>query len=187
MRVYDWNELDQIAFELKNNKAAIVETDTVMGIISLNDSLIYNIKKRSKNKKLIRLVVSTNDVPKLNETEKKVVNKYWPGELTIIKHQIGYRIPNHAKLLKLLKKVNGVFSSSANLSGEAPIYNSEEALSVFKKHPFDLIIVKGKQQNDHPSTIVDFDKIKIIRVGVIDPEPIINELKKEKGQKYENK
>jgi tRNA A37 threonylcarbamoyladenosine synthetase subunit TsaC/SUA5/YrdC len=47
-----------------------------MGIISLNDSLIYNIKKRSKNKKLIRLVVSTNDVPKLNETEKKVVNKY---------------------------------------------------------------------------------------------------------------
>jgi L-threonylcarbamoyladenylate synthase len=161
---------------LKNGKAAIVETDTVMGIICLERNLIYNIKKRSKNKKLVKLISSTDDVPNLSENEIKIIKKYWPGELTIIKHGVGYRMPNHPKLLELITKVDFVYSSSANLSGRMPIYDYLEAISIFKKYTFDLIVVKGKQQNDHPSTIVDFDKLKVLRVGVIDPQPIINKL-----------
>jgi L-threonylcarbamoyladenylate synthase len=164
---------------LKNNKAAIVETDTVMGIISKNPTLIYKIKKRARTKKLVRFVSSIKEVPGLTMAEKQALNKYWPGGLTIIKNGIGYRIPNHAKLLELINKVNGVYSSSANISGKAPIYDDQEALNTFKHYPFDVVIVKGHQQDDTSSTIVDLDKLKILRVGNVDGSAIISALMKE--------
>ncbi|MDR0675158.1 MAG: L-threonylcarbamoyladenylate synthase [Mycoplasmataceae bacterium] len=174
MRIYDWNELEQIAFELKNNKAAIVETDTVLGIVSLNPNLIYTIKKRNRNKKLIYFIDSISEIKNLTKIEKYILKKYWPGGLTIIKNGIGYRMPNHPKLLKLINLTNGMYSSSANLSKHQPIYDAQEAITVFKKQNFNLVIVKGQQQSEAPSTIIDFDKIKVLRIGVIDPNPIIN-------------
>jgi L-threonylcarbamoyladenylate synthase len=92
---------------------------------------------------------------------------------------VGYRIPDHAKLLELINKVNGVYSSSANLSGKDPVYDDKEATNVFRHYPFELVIVKGHQQDDAPSTIVDLDKLKILRVGNIDGSAIINALNKE--------
>jgi tRNA A37 threonylcarbamoyladenosine synthetase subunit TsaC/SUA5/YrdC len=83
-------------------------------------------------------------------------------------------MPNHPKLLKLINLTNGMYSSSANLSKHQPIYDAQEAITVFKKQNFNLVIVKGQQQSEAPSTIIDFDKIKVLRIGVIDPNPIIN-------------
>jgi tRNA A37 threonylcarbamoyladenosine synthetase subunit TsaC/SUA5/YrdC len=48
----------------------------VLGIISLNADLIYNIKKRHRNKKLIRFVDSTEDIKGLTNVEKMVLKKY---------------------------------------------------------------------------------------------------------------
>jgi L-threonylcarbamoyladenylate synthase len=69
-----------------------------------------------------------------------------------------------------------VFSSSANISGNNPIYDSHEAERIFKKHSNNLIIVEGQQQSETPSTIIDFDHIKVLRIGTIDPNPIIDAL-----------
>jgi L-threonylcarbamoyladenylate synthase len=153
-----------------------VETDTVLGIISLSSNLIYTIKKRSRNKKLIRFISSIDEIEHLSELEKQILKKYWPGGLTIIKNGIGYRMPNHPKLLQLINMTNKVFSSSANLSRHHPIYDAHEAANIFKKHAFNLIIVKGQQQSEMPSTIIDFDRIKVLRIGIIDPNPIIDTL-----------
>jgi L-threonylcarbamoyladenylate synthase len=76
MRVYDFNEMDSICFEINNGKVAVVETDTVMGIISKDSQLIYNIKKRSSRKKLIILVASIRDVPNLTDKQTQVIEKY---------------------------------------------------------------------------------------------------------------
>jgi L-threonylcarbamoyladenylate synthase len=109
-----------------------------------------------------------------------VLKKYWPGGLTIIKNGTSYRMPNHPKLLELITKVNWVFSSSANISGNNPIYDSHEAERVFKKYNNNLIIVKGQQLSETPSTIIDFDHIKVLRIGATDPNPIIDILSKVK-------
>ena len=72
----DLSELNGVIFEIKNLKAIIISTDTVAGIISLNKSLIYQIKKRNKNKKLIKFVSNINQIPNVNETFKKLANKF---------------------------------------------------------------------------------------------------------------
>jgi len=76
MRVYNFDELKQIAFELKNNKAAIVETDTVMGIVSLNQDLIYRIKQRPRGKKIILFVNDIRQVNDLSKKEQEVISEY---------------------------------------------------------------------------------------------------------------
>jgi tRNA A37 threonylcarbamoyladenosine synthetase subunit TsaC/SUA5/YrdC len=42
------------------------------------------------------------------------------------------------------------------------------------------VIVKGQQQSELPSTIIDFDRKKILRIGIIDPNPIIDILNTKK-------
>jgi L-threonylcarbamoyladenylate synthase len=76
MRLYQFDELEQIAFELRNDKAVIIPTDTVMGIVSKNADLIYKIKHRSRSKKLITFVASIDDVPRLKPIEKTILKQY---------------------------------------------------------------------------------------------------------------
>ena len=74
---YSFDQKGIIAKLLKTKKfAAIVETDTVMGLISLNPKLIYQIKQRPSNKKLILFIDSINQAKGLNEYEKKIISKY---------------------------------------------------------------------------------------------------------------
>jgi tRNA A37 threonylcarbamoyladenosine synthetase subunit TsaC/SUA5/YrdC len=70
------NNAKVIADELLNNKAAIIETDTVMGVISKNADLIYKIKKRSLNKRVILFVSNFSSIKNLTKKEKIVLKKY---------------------------------------------------------------------------------------------------------------
>ena len=175
---YSFDQKGIIAKLLKTKKfAAIVETDTVMGLISLNPKLIYQIKQRPSNKKLILFIDSINQAKGLNEYEKKIISKYWPGSLTIIKNKISYRIPNNIKLLSLIKLTGPIYSSSANISGKHPIKDANDACNVFKNHLSKLIIIKGKTKSNIPSTIIDLDNFKIISEGEYKGSEIMKQLK----------
>jgi tRNA A37 threonylcarbamoyladenosine synthetase subunit TsaC/SUA5/YrdC len=76
MRIYRFNQLSQLCFELNNAKAIIVPTDTVMGIISKVPSLIYEIKNRPHYKKLILFVGNIDSVKGLTKLEKNILKKY---------------------------------------------------------------------------------------------------------------
>ena len=175
----------EIANKLKKNHklAAIIETDTVIGVISLSPSTIYQIKKRPKNKKLVTFVTNINQIDSLSINEKNFLKKFWPGGLTIIKNKISYRIPNHKKLLKIISHTGPIYSSSANISGKSPIKNTQEAIHEFK-HYKNFIIVPGKQLSNKPSTIIDLDTNQIIREGAISIKKIMNELKNIKQKIY---
>lgn len=175
---YDFSNLDLIVKKLKSKKCvAIVPTDTVMGIISLNPKLIYQIKSRPLNKKLILFINDINQVKGLNEYEKTIINKYWPGGLTIIKNNISYRIPNLKPLINLIKLTGQIYSSSANISDHQPITNSSQACDEFKNQKVDFITVKGLIKNKSlSSTIIDLDNKKVIRTGKINGELILKKL-----------
>lgn len=75
--INSWNQNKQIAELLKTKKfAVVVQTDTVMGLVSLNPKLIYEIKHRPNNKKLIFFVNNINQVKQLNQHEKNVISQY---------------------------------------------------------------------------------------------------------------
>ncbi|MDR0985951.1 MAG: Sua5/YciO/YrdC/YwlC family protein [Mycoplasmataceae bacterium] len=177
MRTYKWDNIEQITFEINNRKAIILPTDTVLGIISKVPELIYKIKKRPKHKKLVKFVDDIKNIANLNDKEKKVISKYWPGPLTIIKNNIGYRIPNHPQLLNLLKSIHWCYSSSTNLSGKNPINNIDQAKDTFIKNINNIVFVDEPQKEDKPSTIISLDNYQVLRNGIVDGLSIIKQLK----------
>ncbi|MDE5841796.1 MAG: Sua5/YciO/YrdC/YwlC family protein, partial [Malacoplasma sp.] len=172
------SEIDAIAFEIKNLKAAIVSTDTVAGIISLNKNLIYKIKKRSFTKKIIKFISNVNQIPEANEIVKKIAKNFWPGKLTIVFNKESYRIPNDNFLIKLIERTGPLYSSSANISGLEPINNELEAFKYFQKNKNDIIFIEGNYYlNNSPSTVFDIDNNMIVRQGDISYESIAQYIK----------
>lgn len=160
---------------------------------------IYNIKFRDRSKGLLLLVsdiVEAKKIAEFNSLGTKLADHFWPGQLTLIlkrknpniipseltgfKTTIGVRVPNNEitlEILKILKKekgFGGLIGTSANYSGEPPSISGDEIAKKFLS-PIDLIIDGGKSLSKVPTTIVDcsYDKYKILRVGTIKEEEIL--------------
>lgn len=180
LQIYTNNQIDEIAFELKNNKCIVLPTDTVWGVVSLDDSLIYKIKKRKKSKKLVKFVNNLFQINNLDKNYIKILDKYLPGALTFVFKKQAYRIPNNDLILDLINQVGPLFSSSANISGKTPINNLQEAIDVFGKYSNVVCFVDDNEQQAGfsalPSTIVDLDRMIILRQGVIDGNKILQEI-----------
>lgn len=179
-KIYTWNDLNEIADELnKKTTAAVIETDTVMGIISHSENLIYKIKQRPKEKKIVTFVNDIDLIKSLTEKEKNAIKDFWPGALTIVKGGLSYRIPNHKQVLKLLEKTGPMLCSSANISGHTTCIDSDDAQKVFKDVGDELFFVEGKNLTNNPSTVLDLDNLKVLRSGPVDGEKIIQKICKE--------
>ncbi len=179
MVVYSQKEIDSIEFELRNDKAAIVSTDTVMGIISLDKKNIYKIKRRPHYKKLVKFIKNFEQLNIFTPKETEILNKYWPGKLTVVKDKIAYRVPNNKFLLNLLDRFDFLYSSSANISGKKPIIDLEEAHDVFRRWEGKLVLVDNKTKtsdNSIPSTIINLDTKKVLREGNLNGEKILKEI-----------
>lgn len=179
MVIYQPNELDSIEFELRNDKAAIANTDTVMGIVSLDKKNIYKIKRRPHYKKLVLFVKNFEHLDVFTQEEINVLKKYWPGKLTVIKNKIGYRVPNDEFLLKLLDRFDFLYSSSANISGKNPIADLDEAHNTFRQWEGKLVLVDNKRkkiEDAKPSTIINLDNKKVLREGDLDGQKILKEI-----------
>jgi len=199
----DPNCLPDLYESLKANKVSIVATDTIFGLMANADyqsvEQLDLIKNRC-NKPYILLFDSLDKVLlHIENLDKKIIQflkKCWPGPVTIIfklkknhnfymkrnENTIGVRIPNHPELLKLLKNFDGLFSTSANISGEpAPKTLSEINENILKA--IDLVVLdKNAKEQILPSTILDCtgSKIKIIREGLYP----IDKLEELYGEKF---
>jgi len=123
---------------LKSGLPIIFPTDTLpaIGCLPKFSSIIYEFKKRDRDKPLI-LMGSENKqlVDYVHESAKddykKIASKYWPGALTMVipaseKHTsiltsndltLGLRIPNSYMAQSLIKETGPLLTSSANISG----------------------------------------------------------------------
>lgn len=165
-------------YQQLDNKVAIIPTDTVMGVVSKSAELIYQIKNRPTNKWLVLFVNNFNDVIGLFPHEIEVIDEYWPGALTIVKNKKAYRMPDSKNILKLLSKTGPLYSSSANISGKPPIKNAKNAFNEFQNNIINILVIKGKEYDDYPSTIIDLDNLVVLRRGRIDGQEVIEKLKK---------
>ena len=180
---------------LKNGGTVVFPTDTVYGLGTSFYSLegikkIYKIKRRETDKPLIALISDTKYLDKLIDAEygdiqdiKKITEKYWPGELTIIfkanenvpknavsnGSTIGIRIPKNEISLKIIENSGGiVFTTSANISGEkSPVKTQDISYDILEKT--DFILDGGTILNGVPSTVIKYSagKISVLREGNI--------------------
>jgi L-threonylcarbamoyladenylate synthase len=174
---------------------AIFPTDTVYGIgcdpyNKESVKKIYDIKSRDISKPVPVLAYSKEVAAKIvhfDELSKKIIEKFWPGPLTIIlklidenlkkslslKNKIAIRVPNHKCTLELLKKCNFLVGTSANISGCSPYTNPDEC---FKKlQNYDIFVDGGIITSKAVSTIIEIEnrEIKIIREGYLTKEEIL--------------
>ncbi|ENY68566.1 Hypothetical protein,Sua5/YciO/YrdC/YwlC family protein [Metamycoplasma auris 15026] len=151
----------------KYNKLFISTTDTVLGIGGPVDKetldLIYEIKGRDRNKKLIILVSSIKQARTFKEWNieaEKLAKIYWPGAVTLVVNDQGFRMPNQKPLLDYLEANGPVYMSSCNLSN-APVCRSiENAKLIF---PEITNIYNFGPMSQKPSKIIRVEDKEILR------------------------
>jgi L-threonylcarbamoyladenylate synthase len=177
------NNLDKIIKILKNDGVGVIPTDTLYGLVGSAFSKkaiekIYKIKNRDKNKKLIVLISSVKDLEKfgikINKEEAKILEKFWPGKVSIIIKNIAFRLPKKKVLIDILKKTGPLVAPSANKEGEKPAENIKEAKEYFGPASMqggdsvDFYLAGGTLKSE-PSTLLKIEKgkIEILRQGII--------------------
>ena len=123
---------------LKSGLPIIFPTDTLpaIGCLPKFSNIIYEYKKRDRNKPLIlmgseykQLIDYVHESAK--EDYENIASKYWPGALTMVIPSsekqtgiltskdltLGLRIPNFHMAQSLLKETGPLLTSSANISG----------------------------------------------------------------------
>lgn len=167
--------MDKLINLLKKGGVAVIPTDTVYGIVgsALNKKTvkeIYKLRKRSKTKPFIILISSLNDLKifdvSLTKVQTEFLKEVWPNPLSVVLHNLAFRIPKDKWLMNLLKKAGPLVAPSANIEGENPAENIEDARKYFHEK-VDFYLDKGRI-NSQPSTLIELEKdgsYKILREG----------------------
>ena len=188
---------------LRKGEVIVLPTDTVYGFGCICNSeqaadKIYNLKNRDRKKPLILFVSNLKqvediayDIPPI---AKELMNKFWPGPLTIILRAkenipisqacimkgnkfptISFRIPNHP-IPRFLVKELGVplATTSANISGYNHQATSIKVLEKIFENKADLCIDDNGIPTGVESTVIDcsVSPPSILREGAI-----INQIK----------
>ncbi|MGH1566332.1 MAG: L-threonylcarbamoyladenylate synthase [Nitrosopumilus sp.] len=191
----DSNGIKKVSQVVKQGGIAVFPTDTVYGIgcnpYNKNSvKKIYDIKSRDVSIPFPVLAYSTEIAEKItlfDEFTKKIVERFWPGPLTIIlkltdenlrkslnlNEKIAIRVPNHKCTLGLLKKCNFLVGTSANISGQPSFRNPKECFKSIQH--YDIFVDGGTITSKAESTIIEIEneKIRIVREGSLSQEEIL--------------
>jgi len=175
---------------LKSGGVIAFPTDTFYGLGAdpFNKTAvdkIYEIKNRDSKKPLLLLIDSPEKLDNLveepSEDSAKLIEKFWPGPLTILFKPkstipknittglLGLRQPGNAITRKLLSLLDHPLTApSANLSGKNPATTAEQVeIQLGKK--LDLVLDAGTCKGEEPSTLVDATQkpVRLIREGAV--------------------
>ena len=171
--------LDAVAAMLNAGGVAVIPTDTVYGLAAhpafpTAEERLYSIKGRDRGKKIALLAADVAAVETfgfvLPPKAKALAAKHWPGALTLVVGDEGFRVPDHAWTRRLLAACGGVLRvTSANLSGGQPATDAPQALADVGLSA-DLVVDDGPSSGGVPSTVVrvrEDGEIGILRQGAI--------------------
>ena len=168
-----------VAAVLNNGGVAVIPTDTVYGLAAHPGfpeavERLYFIKGREKRKKIALLAadvaaVETFGYP-LPPKARELAERHWPGALTMVVGDEGFRVPDHAWTRRLLAACGGVLRvTSANLSGGQPATDAPQALADVGLSA-DIVVDDGPSPGGIPSTVVrvgDAGEIEVLRLGKV--------------------
>jgi L-threonylcarbamoyladenylate synthase len=185
--------INQIVKSYQNGQIIAFPTDTVYGIgcdpfNKESITRIFELKKRSGEKKFPILGLSKMELEKIvifNSDAEKISQRFWPGQVTLLlpikkamsqkidsNGKLAVRVPNDKCMLTILKQCKLIIGTSANLSGEKSILDSNELK--IKLPEIDVLVDGGKIFSSGESTIIDFvdGKLEIIREGSVSKDEI---------------
>ena len=175
---------------LRSGLPIIFPTDTLpaIGCLPKFSKIIYEFKKRDRNKPLIlmgskykQLIDYVHESAK--EDFEKIASKYWPGALTMVipsseeqnplltskDHTLGLRIPNSSIAQSLIQETGPLLTSSANISGFTGSITAEGIALDFPSVEI-LGPIPWEKSSGKASTIISWKKIgdwRLIREGEV--------------------
>jgi len=182
MKVVKANQagLKQAVKILKAGGVIVFPTDTAYGLGGIFNSRrvqarILKIKQREDPK--FTLVASglsqVEKFFKLNQTEKKLAKKYWPGPLSIaVSSRFAVRVSSNAVACRLCRLVGyPLIATSANIAGQPSAYDAKQVIRQFKdkKNQPELMIGMGRLKKKKTSMIIEVKKgqLLVLRKGPI--------------------
>jgi L-threonylcarbamoyladenylate synthase len=182
MRILPCNDvaLDEAAAVLNAGGVAVIPTDTVYGLAAhpgFPDAVerLYTIKGRESGKKIALLASDSSAVESfgfpLPEKAAQLAGCHWPGALTMVLGDEGFRVPDHDWTRRLLAKCGGVLRvTSANLSGGKAATDAPQALADVGLSA-DLVVDDGASPGGVASTVLRVcadGGIEVLRKGAIE-------------------
>lgn len=184
--------IDKAGKIIQNNGLVIFPAQCLYGVAAnaLNKKTVekvFQLKQRPFNNPILILIPNKNMltdlVKSIPESAEKLMNAFWPGNLTLIFEakdhipklltagtgKIGVRIPSHPVATALVKSVEiPITGTSANLSGQKGCTRINQ-LDPSIIDPVDIILNAGILKGGSGSTIVDVTSltINIIREGEV--------------------
>ncbi len=183
------SDIKKVIKIIKDGGVVVIPTDTIYGVVGSalkKDTVekIYLLRKREKNKPMITLISSLDDLSlfniKLSKKQTNFLNTNWPNPLSVIfeslnkefeylhrgTSSLAFRFPKLKWLQQLLKETGPLIAPSANLSGMKVAENIRDAKKYFKD-TVDFYI-DGGVIISKPSTLVKFDngKLVVLREGI---------------------
>ena len=186
--------IDKVVRTIQKGGVVVFPTDTVYGIGCDPFNIkaverIYKIKNRVPQKLFPVLGYSQQELEKIvvfTKDMKKIIEKFWPGPITIIgkikddkirhsmnlKEKVAVRVPNNQCVLSVLKKCKFLIGTSANISGSKSFTDPSDCENELEG--YDILIDGGIISSNGESTIIEFDENgwKILREGSISEEEI---------------
>ena len=156
MKIYNKNEVEDLAIILKNDGIICVPTDTVFGLcVRVNSSKAFHkladIKKRPSTKSfpvMCATIKQIKEIAVVDEKIEKIIQSFMPGPITIvlkkkinsvnnrddkITDEVAIRLAPTKILEELINKVGRpIFMTSANESGEVPYTTFDEIKKIFR-------------------------------------------------------
>ncbi len=178
---------------LRNGGVVVYPTDTLYGLgaNAFNEDAIVKvqkIKKQDRNKPIsvvVKDIKTARRIACIDSKVEKILSRIWPGPITVVLRKkdiipyvltgagetVAVRISDNKFISALLSKIDfPVTATSANISGEKNLLNSEEIVEKLGKEKIcpDLFINTGEIKNSIASTIIDLTAPtpKIIRMGI---------------------
>ena len=181
--------ISDLALKLQKGSLALFPTDTLPALCSSPkySKKIWTIKKRPSRKPLILMGGCLDDLfefvhPCAMEEGLKLAKMYWPGALTIVlptignfsehlnchSNSVGLRVPALRLARDLLIQTGPLATTSANISGEAPVKNAIEASIQFPGIPI-LAPIPWPNPSGRASTVVEWNdgKWNLLRAGSV--------------------
>lgn len=182
---------------LNKGDVLLFPTETVYGMGARYDikrgfDRLVEIKKRPPTKPFTLMISNIEQIKifaDLNENINRVINKFFPGELTLILkskttyhwvtlgfNTIGIRMSSSSKVIDLINRVGvPLLVTSVNKSSRPPLNKVDDIVKEFKDENLNIVIDDAKL-SEKPSTIVSIieNDIKLIREGNIKFDDILD-------------
>lgn len=167
---------------LASGALVVFPTETVYGLavdprVEGAEERVYAAKGRDPNKPLAYMLADPAQLAAFgvapNGLAQRLANAFWPGPLTLVLEaggrSIGFRVPDHAVALAVLRAAGGpLLVTSANRSGAPAACTAAEAVAQVGS-AVAVVLDGGPAPGGVASTVVkvDHDDMKILRHGAL--------------------